>query len=209
MRGVRRQHGERAEPDTPEKRPSRGRRAGACCCELARNGGGRRRGFALPPLHAMRTHDSKLTHPRAAGLLGGRATPLPSCQKRMAPRPMLRVEWASSNRWLRAGRRLPPACGFRAIAETPPGVSRIGAAPSSAMACVPDAVQRVALAERCTADPGLPGTRYSRYPQYYCFVRSRVCSAPVRCASCCAAPGTRDRNPTALRGRSITPGRNR
>src|SRR5262245_8403863 len=65
---------------------------------------------------------------------------------------------------------------------------------------VPDAVQRVAAqislrnlrkldcaAERCTADPGPPrnGITISEGPG--------VCSAPLRCATCCAAPGTRGR----------------
>src|SRR5881392_3230841 len=37
-------------------------------------------------------------------------------------------------------------------------------------------------AERCTADPGPPQTPNP--------LRSRVCSASLRFASCCAAPGT-------------------
>src|SRR5205823_4404504 len=64
-----------------------------------------------------------------------------------------------------------------------PGLDPIGANIASAY---PDAVQRVALAQRCTADPGprlLSGL--IKKPG------SRVCSAPLRFAACCAAPGTR------------------
>jgi len=121
MRGIRHQHRHRAEPDTPEQRRSQGRKPRAQCRGLARNGGSRRRGCALPPLHATRTHDSN-SHTRAAGSPSGRATPCRHAKKRMAPPAMLRVERSLINRRLPACRRLPPACGFRAIGGTRLGV---------------------------------------------------------------------------------------
>jgi Recombination endonuclease VII len=56
--------------------------------------------------------------------------------------------------------------------------------------CVPDAVQRGALAERCTADPGPP----------------RTVTVPVlqRSTSRCAAPGTRERSSTNNTGDDMT-----
>jgi hypothetical protein len=55
---------------------------------------------------------------------------------------------------------------------------------------VPDAVQREALAERCTADPGPP----------------RAVTVPVlqRSTSRCAAPGTRERTSTNNKGDDMT-----
>jgi hypothetical protein len=86
---------------------------------------------------------------------------------------------------------LPPWPTRRAILTYPP--IRCDVAPSpraETLARVPDAVQRVALAEPCTADPGPPQT----------------VKVPVlqRSTSYCAAPGTCERSNTDNKGDDMT-----
>jgi hypothetical protein len=66
---------------------------------------------------------------------------------------------------------------------------------------VPDAVQRVALAERCTADPGPPGTGCQERD-----ARTRCLTVPVlqRSTSRCGAPGTREGSSTNNEGEDMT-----
>src|SRR5262245_2658765 len=64
--------------------------------------------------------------------------------------------------------------------KAPPHVSRMRRGAKHTLKTL-NSVSQLRCAERCAADPGPHKIRS--------FGRSRVCSAPLRFASCCAAPG--------------------